>query len=204
MAPTAVPRPSLRARSRPANSLTHAVCAEHGKISDHVLDLWPLHCTSEAVPVSVAKVLRDDQVDGLPDCGYCRVPEQLFGSFIPVGDLPGGVRSYYGVHHRLRLSPTRTDQSSAVRAGRVWPSENPVAGQRCTQDRLATVGHKIAGSGRLGESQYVMKPERGSLAVNRVTTFNDGDAIGWEPAHQDRPIGVGQRGISCRGEQLHR
>ena len=31
--------------------------------------------------MSVARVLWDDQVDGLPDCGYCRVPEQLFGSF---------------------------------------------------------------------------------------------------------------------------
>jgi hypothetical protein len=49
-----------------------------------------------------------------------------------------------------------------------------------------------------------MKPEPGSLSVNRVTTFDNGDVIGGEQTHEHRPIGIYQRGIPCRGEQLHR
>ena len=52
-----------------------------------------------------------------------------------------------------------------------------------TRNSLATQATKVAGSGPLSESQYVMKPKRGSVAVNRVTTFDDGDVIGWEPTH---------------------
>ena len=52
-----------------------------------------------------------------------------------------------------------------------------------TRKSLATQATKIAGSGRFSEFQYVMMPERGALAVNRVTTFDDGDVIGWEPTH---------------------
>jgi hypothetical protein len=46
---------------------------------------------------------------------------------------------------------------------------------------------------RLRESQYVVKPQGWSLAVNRVTTLDDDDVSGWEPIHQDRPIRVCQR-----------
>lgn len=70
--------------------------------------------------------------------------------------------------------------------------------------RLATEATEVAGSGRLSESQYVMKPQRRSLAVDRVTTVQDGDVVGREPIHQDRPIRICQRRVVGGGEQLHR
>jgi hypothetical protein len=39
--------------------------------------------------------------------------------------------------------------------------------------------------------------------VNDVTTFDHGDVLGWQPIHQDRPIGIVEGRALCRGEQLH-
>ena len=38
--------------------------------------------------------------------------------------------------------------------------------------------------------------------MNRVTALDDDDMVGGEPIHQDRPIGVRQRGILGRDEQF--
>src|SRR3712207_8115034 len=73
----------------------------------HVLDLRPLHRASKAVPVGVAKMLRDDQIDGPPDSGYCGVSEQPFRSFVPVRDPPGD-------RQRTRLNSSHANISNAV------------------------------------------------------------------------------------------
>jgi hypothetical protein len=70
--------------------------------------------------------------------------------------------------------------------------------------RLATEATKVAGSERLSESQHVMKPQRRSFAVDRVTTLQNGDVISGEPIHEDRPIGICERRVVGRSEQLHR
>jgi hypothetical protein len=75
-----------------------AVSAQHRQVSSHVFDVWILHRTVKARPMSCPKRLGNDDVDRLTNgCVRC-VTEQLFRPSVPAGDPPGHIGSDRRVH----------------------------------------------------------------------------------------------------------